>query len=159
MQTVDERLSIYGWETGTGVKFAIVVDYYGREGLEEGGIGVNIKDGDLKPVSEMQKIPKDENERGTQGIGRLQILTGPHRHSGHCRQHTSDYCKIPFTHRIITHLWKWPWVRGRVEKLRVVDSYKRLRGLVWLGSRALKRYKQPLQGLRLICRNLWMANT
>ena len=56
LQTVDERLSIYGWETGTGIRFAVIVDYYGREGLEEGGIGLNIKDGDLKPVSAFHAV-------------------------------------------------------------------------------------------------------
>ena len=49
LHAVDERLSVWGWETGTGVRFAIVLDMWGREGVESTGLG--IRDGELKPVS------------------------------------------------------------------------------------------------------------
>ncbi|KAK4690354.1 hypothetical protein P7C71_g6417, partial [Lecanoromycetidae sp. Uapishka_2] len=37
LQAVDERLSIWGWETGTGTRFAIIVDAWGRNGKAAGG--------------------------------------------------------------------------------------------------------------------------
>lgn len=48
LQAVDERLSIWGWETGTGTKFAIVVDMWGKEGRPSTGFGV--KGEDVRPV-------------------------------------------------------------------------------------------------------------
>ena len=39
LHAIDERLSVWGWETGTGTRFAIVLDVWGREGIE-GGRGV-----------------------------------------------------------------------------------------------------------------------
>ncbi|KAL8938315.1 MAG: hypothetical protein Q9211_003266 [Gyalolechia sp. 1 TL-2023] len=47
LQAVDERLSIWGWETGTGTKFAIVVDMWGKEGRPSTGFGV--KGEDVRP--------------------------------------------------------------------------------------------------------------
>lgn len=48
LQTVDERLSIWGWETGTGTRFAVVVDAWGKGGTK----GVRgVSDGDLRGVS------------------------------------------------------------------------------------------------------------
>ncbi|KAL8822027.1 MAG: hypothetical protein Q9223_000018 [Gallowayella weberi] len=47
LQVVDERLSIWGSETGTGVKFAVVVDMWGKEGRPSTGFGV--KGEDVKP--------------------------------------------------------------------------------------------------------------
>ncbi|KAL8828949.1 MAG: hypothetical protein Q9191_002297 [Dirinaria sp. TL-2023a] len=53
LQHVDERLSIYGWETGTGARFAIIVDLWGKEGkFHETGKETppkSLKLGDLKP--------------------------------------------------------------------------------------------------------------
>ena len=49
LQAIDERLSCWGWETGTGIRFCIVVDMYGKEGEERQPLG--LRDGDLKPVS------------------------------------------------------------------------------------------------------------
>lgn len=48
LQAVDERLSIWGWETGTGTRFAVVVDAWGKAG-NKGLRG--IADGDLRGVS------------------------------------------------------------------------------------------------------------
>lgn len=48
LQAVDERLSIWGWETGTGTRFAVVVDAWGNCG-NKGARG--LLDGDLKGVS------------------------------------------------------------------------------------------------------------
>ncbi|KAL9000781.1 MAG: hypothetical protein Q9188_005582 [Gyalolechia gomerana] len=48
LQAVDERLSIWGWETGTGTKFAIVVDMWGKEGRPSTAFGV--KGEDVRPV-------------------------------------------------------------------------------------------------------------
>ena len=48
LQAVDERLSIWGWETGTGTRFAIVVDAWGKGG-NRGAKGMG--DGDLRGVS------------------------------------------------------------------------------------------------------------
>ena len=45
LHAVDERLSVWGWETGTGTRFAIVLDVWGREGVE-GGRGVG--EGELR---------------------------------------------------------------------------------------------------------------
>ncbi len=61
LQAVDERLSIWGWQTGTGMKFAIVVDALGKggksgNGLESsivGGRGRGVGDGDVKIVSDL----------------------------------------------------------------------------------------------------------
>lgn len=54
LQHVDERLSIYGWETGTGARFAIIVDAWGKDGRShEPGREVSqraLKDGDVKSV-------------------------------------------------------------------------------------------------------------
>lgn len=54
LQHVDERLSIYGWETGTGTRFAIIVDLWGKEGkFHETGKETppkSLKLGDLKPA-------------------------------------------------------------------------------------------------------------
>lgn len=54
LQHVDERLSIYGWETGTGARFAIIVDAWGKEGrsYEPGREGSQraLKDADVKSV-------------------------------------------------------------------------------------------------------------
>ncbi|KAL8721118.1 MAG: hypothetical protein Q9225_002141 [Loekoesia sp. 1 TL-2023] len=49
LQAVDERLSIWGWETGTGTKFAVVVDMWGKEGRPSTALGV--KGEDVRPVS------------------------------------------------------------------------------------------------------------
>ena len=56
LQAVDERLSIWGWQTGTGTRFAIVVDAWGRSreqgnGLETSGSRRAVADGDVKGVS------------------------------------------------------------------------------------------------------------
>lgn len=59
LQAVDERLSIWGWQTGTGTKFAIVIDAWGKggksgsstEGSMVGGRGRGLGDGDVKVVS------------------------------------------------------------------------------------------------------------
>ena len=48
LQAVDERLSIWGWETGTGTRFAVVVDAWGKGG-NRGARG--LVDGDLRGVS------------------------------------------------------------------------------------------------------------
>ncbi|KAL9034485.1 MAG: hypothetical protein Q9214_007022, partial [Letrouitia sp. 1 TL-2023] len=48
LQAVDERLSIWGWETGTGTRFAIVLDMWGKDGRP--GTGHGVKDGELKPA-------------------------------------------------------------------------------------------------------------
>ncbi|KAL8759853.1 MAG: hypothetical protein Q9184_003506 [Pyrenodesmia sp. 2 TL-2023] len=48
LQAVDERLSIWGWETGTGTKFAIVVDMWGKDGRP--GTDFGVKGEDVRPV-------------------------------------------------------------------------------------------------------------
>ena len=48
LQAIDERLSIWGWETGTGTRFAVVVDAWGKGG-NKGSRGIS--DGDLRGVS------------------------------------------------------------------------------------------------------------
>ena len=52
LHAVDERLSVWGWETGTGTRIAIVLDMWGRDGVE--GTGLGVKEGELKPVSTSQ---------------------------------------------------------------------------------------------------------
>lgn len=49
LHAIDERLSVWGWETGTGIRFAIVLDMWGRQGIE--GTGLGVREGELKPVS------------------------------------------------------------------------------------------------------------
>ena len=55
LQNVDERLSIWGWETGTGARFAIIVDIWGKEGKPNAPgrelLPIGVKDAELKPVS------------------------------------------------------------------------------------------------------------
>lgn len=46
---VDHRLSVWGWETGTGTRFAIILDMWGREAVM--GKEAGIKEGELKSVS------------------------------------------------------------------------------------------------------------
>ncbi|KAL8887915.1 MAG: hypothetical protein Q9205_007542 [Flavoplaca limonia] len=48
LQAVDERLSIWGWQTGTGTRIAVIVDMWGKQGRPSTGLG--IKSEDLKPV-------------------------------------------------------------------------------------------------------------
>jgi hypothetical protein len=54
LQAVDDRLSMYGWLTNTGVKFVIIVDMEGRPATaaeSRSSAVVGIRDADLKPVS------------------------------------------------------------------------------------------------------------
>ena len=56
LQAVDERLSIWGWQTGTGTRFAIVIDAWGRSGERGSGSETTgsrraVADGDVKGVS------------------------------------------------------------------------------------------------------------
>ena len=66
LHAIDERLSVWGWETPTGTKFIIALDAWGRSEQPEGGDGdtrylpgmggggglaYGMKEGDLKPVS------------------------------------------------------------------------------------------------------------
>lgn len=66
LHAIDERLSVWGWETPTGTKFVIVLDAWGLPEQPEGGDGDTrylpgmggggglawgMKEGDLKPVS------------------------------------------------------------------------------------------------------------
>ncbi|KAL8669718.1 MAG: hypothetical protein Q9168_005702 [Polycauliona sp. 1 TL-2023] len=48
LQAIDERLSIWGWQTGTGTRFAVIVDMWGKQGRPSTGSGT--KGEDLKPV-------------------------------------------------------------------------------------------------------------
>lgn len=53
LQIIDERLSIWGWETGTGARFAIVIDAWGGDGVEGRGAkggGKGLADGDVRGV-------------------------------------------------------------------------------------------------------------
>ena len=54
LQNVDQRLSIWGWETGTGARFAIVIDIWGKEGKPNASgremLQIGVKDADLRPV-------------------------------------------------------------------------------------------------------------
>lgn len=65
LQIVDERLSIWGWETGTGTKFAVVVDTWGKAGRPSTGFGV--KGEDLRPVSIICMIPRGVRTSGLTG--------------------------------------------------------------------------------------------
>lgn len=64
LQAVDERLSIWGWQTGTGARFALIIDAWGKEGkptIERKDTGDNkegkssarrgVQSSDIKPVS------------------------------------------------------------------------------------------------------------
>ncbi|CAF9921638.1 MAG: hypothetical protein GOMPHAMPRED_002343 [Gomphillus americanus] len=50
LHAMDERLSVWGWETGTGTRFAIVLDMYGRSGGEGEASGLGVKEGELRPA-------------------------------------------------------------------------------------------------------------
>ena len=53
LQALDERLSMYGWVTNTGVKFVIVVDMEGRESdatTSRNSVVLGIRDSDFKPA-------------------------------------------------------------------------------------------------------------
>jgi trafficking protein particle complex subunit 2 len=50
LHAVDERLSVWGWETGTGTRFAIVLDMYGRSTVEGEASGIGVKEGELRPA-------------------------------------------------------------------------------------------------------------
>lgn len=55
---VDERLSIWGWETGTGARFAIIVDAWGRTGEVGGGKqNKGLGEGDVKGVCFFLLLP------------------------------------------------------------------------------------------------------
>ena len=58
LQIVDERLSIWGWETGTGVRFAIIVDIWGNEGgVRAGkGVGKGVGEGEVRGVGFLSHI-------------------------------------------------------------------------------------------------------
>lgn len=63
LHAVDERLSVWGWETGTGARFAIVLDMWGREGVE--GTGLGVKEGELKSVGyPLYDILCDRSDQG-----------------------------------------------------------------------------------------------
>ncbi|KAA6410252.1 MAG: DASH complex subunit Dad2 [Lasallia pustulata] len=49
LQAVDERLSCWGWETGTGIRMCIVVDMFGKDGVADGQV-MGLRDGELKPA-------------------------------------------------------------------------------------------------------------
>ena len=57
LQAIDERLSIWGWQTGTGTRFAIIIDSRGQkiDGSSVTGSGIKgskgVGDGDIKSVS------------------------------------------------------------------------------------------------------------
>lgn len=54
LQAIDERLSMYGWLTNTGVKLIAVVDMEGRHATSNDpkvNAAIGIRDADLKPVS------------------------------------------------------------------------------------------------------------
>ena len=57
LQIIDERLSLWGWQTGTGARFAIIFDAWGKEGrrggVAEGGTAGSkgVVDGDVRLVS------------------------------------------------------------------------------------------------------------
>jgi hypothetical protein len=54
LQAIDERLSMYGWLTNTGVKFIAIVDMEGKPAMSNDpkvNAAIGIRDADLKPVS------------------------------------------------------------------------------------------------------------
>lgn len=56
LQRIDERLAIWGWETGTGTRFAIVVDYGVGPGLLGAGSGLGEGEAGVKGVR-IKKAP------------------------------------------------------------------------------------------------------
>lgn len=64
LQAIDERLAVWGWQTGTGARFAIIIDSWGKEGkpiIEKKGTGDgkesksvggrSVQTSDVRPVS------------------------------------------------------------------------------------------------------------
>lgn len=117
LQAVDERLSIWGWETGTGTKFAIVVDMWGKDGRP--GTGLGVKGEDVKPVNHLY-APWIR-------IGRADWRTG-NRRSKHCKRRTYDYYKTPSTHLTTIRQWLRRAVEGKEERLRARSLLTRSRG-------------------------------
>lgn len=68
LQAIDERLSIWGWETGTGTRFAVVVDAWGKGGNKGARA---LLDGDLKGVSCWLLSVQGERQRGRVGVEML----------------------------------------------------------------------------------------
>ena len=83
LQAIDERLSIWGWQTGTGARFAVVVDAWGKEGLRGGeaaargggmkGSGRGVGDSDVRAVRSLMRLftqrkMADKTSTGIQGI-------------------------------------------------------------------------------------------
>lgn len=97
LQVIDERLSIWGWETGTGTKFAIVVDMWGMDGRP--GTGFGLKGEDVRPVRWFPLSRSFEEQTD-------ELTRRPSRRSKHCRRHIYDYCKIHSTHLTITPQWQ-----------------------------------------------------
>ena len=62
LQAIDERLSIWGWQTGTGTKFALIVDAWGKRGerasMTDSGTKASkgLVGGDMRVVSETQFV-------------------------------------------------------------------------------------------------------
>ncbi|KAL6715055.1 hypothetical protein ACLMJK_007316 [Lecanora helva] len=54
LQAIDERLSIWGWQTGTGTKLAVIVDSWGKSGerasMTDSGMRASkgVTDGDMR---------------------------------------------------------------------------------------------------------------
>lgn len=70
LQAIDERLSIWGWQTGTGARFAIIIDTWGKGGKpvferkatgesKEARVvaGRGVQDADVRPVSNVPWAP------------------------------------------------------------------------------------------------------
>ena len=112
LQVIDERLSIWGRQTGTGARFAIIVDTWGKEGkpvVERKGTGEgkggrsvagrSVQDADVRSVSRQPSILTDYRRcsgKATDITTRLSRL---------CKRHTVGCSRTHSTPLMIIHQW------------------------------------------------------
>ena len=139
LQAIDDKLSIWGWQTGTGTKFAVIVNAQGKVGgkssMVDSGTRVSkgVGDGDLRVVSE-----SDAGEEA-------RVTDWDCRHSRHYRRLMYGYCKIPSTCRMNIRLWLSLMGRGKEGRLRVKSSFRKSRGLGKFGSLDLGLFEERQQ--------------
>lgn len=118
---------MWGWETGTGTRFAIVLDMWGREGVE--GTGLGVKEGELKPVSRASEtgVLRGCALRGFEGKGfvltEVRALDGD-RLLGRFRRLIYGCSRIRSIRLMIIRRWL-RCIRGSKEDLSRVGSLQR----------------------------------
>lgn len=124
LRTIDDRLSLWGWQTATGVRFIIIVAGW-REGTEHRGISRS--KGEKGETGLRGACSWNIAERNTRfANARRDRLFGPFR------QRTSIYCKIRSMYQTTTR--QWPSVQAQEVPSRIGNSSKRSSELEKLGK-------------------------